>query len=579
MTLRGADRERRQRAWQLQKLAPIAPHLQGDWRRRYEDLVAEYGAPEYPQPPFRVRSWTGPTSPKSADEIAALTVEEVVGFLREWRPAGEWDTPSPEGLGRQLSEAVKLEPERFAEEAHLFVDLERTYVRGLLWGLSEVAKEKRPLDWTRVLDVAAWAVAQTHNASEPIASDDQDPDWNWTRGVIAELMGQGFHDGPAEIPFQHRDAVWEVLEPLTRDPQPTPEYEAEYGGSNMDPATLSINTTRGKAMHSVVLYALWVHRHQGDSANGFEDSPEAATVLDGHLDPSVDPAVTIRAVYGQRLPVLVRIDPGWVRDRLSLIFPDASDEVHLRDAAWETYVTFCGPDKLSFPVLRSQYAEALGRLGSPRYYDQRALGQSDRALARHLMVLYWWGELDFGQADRLLERFFESASAATRGEAIGSVGHFLKSFEGDLPDDVQRRLKVLWERRFAAAKTSTAPGEHREELVPFGWWFASGRLGDSWALKQAQDVLDLVGDIEHDHMVAEALTRTVQTMPLESVRCARSMIEADREGWHLVGWRDDARAILAAALGGDNANAQREARDLVNRLGARGYQEFRDLLG
>ena len=48
---------------------------------------------------------------------------------------------------------------------------------------------------------------------------------------------------------------------LTNDPEPTPEYEEKYGGSNMDPAHIAINTTRGEAMHAVVYYGCWVYRN------------------------------------------------------------------------------------------------------------------------------------------------------------------------------------------------------------------------------------------------------------------------------------------------------------------------------
>ena len=71
------------------------------------------------------------------------------------------------------------------------------------------------------------------------------------------------------------------MEPITDDPEPTPDYEQKYGGSNMDPATMSINTARGEAMHAVVLYGLWVRRHieKEFDANsrlirGFDEMPE-----------------------------------------------------------------------------------------------------------------------------------------------------------------------------------------------------------------------------------------------------------------------------------------------------------------
>ena len=62
-------------------------------------------------------------------------------------------------------------------------------------------------------------------------------------------------------------------------------HEQRYGGSNMDPATLSINTTRGETMHAVIRYALWVRRHlekEPDAeerlAKKFDEMPEVREV-------------------------------------------------------------------------------------------------------------------------------------------------------------------------------------------------------------------------------------------------------------------------------------------------------------
>jgi hypothetical protein len=52
----------------------------------------------------------------------------------------------------------------------------------------------------------------------------------------------------------------------------------------------------------------------------------------------------------------------------------------------------------------------------------------------------------------------------------------------------------------------------------------------------------------------------------------------DKEGWGILGWREHARTILRTAIQGTNARARQAAVDLVHRLGARGYFEFKDLL-
>jgi hypothetical protein len=113
-----------------------------------------------------------------------------------------------------------------------------------------------------VLSLALWVVEQPAEIpGRKKALMEADPGWEWTRGTIANLLELGFQDRPATIDFAMRELAWSILEPLTGDADPTSEHEAKYGGKNMDPATMAINTGRGKAFNALVAYALWVRRH------------------------------------------------------------------------------------------------------------------------------------------------------------------------------------------------------------------------------------------------------------------------------------------------------------------------------
>lgn len=394
--------------WQRNWLAQIGPdNLPAEWRRRYQELTQKYGEPDHSElEPYKTVVWVGPESPKKSEELQAMSVTEIVKFLRTWKPPENiFHEPSPEGLGRVLSSVVAEDPRRFASEAPLFKGLDPTYVRALVSGLREAWKQNRAFDrdWEPVLDLCQWVVAQPRDIQgRQVREMEADPNWGWTRKEIADLLAEGVEDRPAGIPISLRQNVWDILRPLTEDPDPTPEHEQRYGGSNMDPATLSINTTRGEAMHAVVRYALWVRRHlqkgsdaQERLARGFEEMPEVREVLEAHLDPGRDPSLAIRAVYGQWFPWLVLLDADWARTRAAKIFPQNPESAAHFDAAWNTYVVFCTPyDIFCRPydnvleILRPFYHLALQRIGVRRD-DTRWLEDPDKRLAEHLMVFYW----------------------------------------------------------------------------------------------------------------------------------------------------------------------------------------------
>jgi hypothetical protein len=223
-------------SWRLRRLAPIRDALPQEWRQRYDAWVADLGEPEHPEfVSYTSGGWVGPTSPKTAEELAAMGVEEIVDYLRTWAPSGDIVTPSREGLGRTLTTVVTSAPERFAA-AGRFIGLDPTYVRALLQGFHDATKQNRAFAWPQIMELCHWVIKQPREKPGRERKDtDADPDWGWTRKAIADLHRAGFEEHPAMIPYELRASAWAILKPLTDDPDPTLEHEERYGGSNMDP--------------------------------------------------------------------------------------------------------------------------------------------------------------------------------------------------------------------------------------------------------------------------------------------------------------------------------------------------------
>jgi len=577
--------EQYRKIWQRDRLAWFKDNLPQNWKKCYEELVAELGEPEHPEFASYVTSYTGPTSPKSAEELQNMMVTDIVQFLKTWIAPDEHFAPTPEGLGRMLSSVVSQNPERFANEASEFQGLDPTYVRALLSGLREALKQSRTFAWLPVLELCRWVVEQPREVQgrDSKSTIDKDPHWGWARKAVAELLSGGFNEGSQIIPFDHRSIVWAILLPLTDDPDPTPKYEADYGGSNMDPSTLSINTTRGGALEVVIRYALWVSRNLEELPDakelinrGFNEMPEVRNVLDLHLDVSREPSLAIRSVYGRWLPWLILLDPGWARKRVSLIFPQEDDQKSFWDAAWYTYIIFCSPYDNVFEILSEQYALAVERLGLSR--EGKLLADPDQQLAAHLMTFYWRGKLDLEDAQGLLSRFWAKSNPTLRGHALNDIGLSLWKTKETISPEILGRLKTLWDRRLAVAKSFNSPDNYRDEMKAFGLWFVSEKFDKEWSINQLIEALKIAEKIEPSHMVveiAEILVNLVQVMPKKVIECIDLIVRGDKEGWRILGWRDEAKVILAEAL---KTTAASDAENLIHFLGSRGYLEFGDLL-
>ena len=127
----------------------------------------------------------------------------------------------------------------------------------------------------------------------------------------------------------------------------------------MDFATISINATRGQAMHAVVRYALWVRKNTSEAVeNGLDDMNEVRSVLDKHLDISKDPSLAIRSVYGRWFPWLQSLDPEWAAENASKYFQKKKScfPIGKRQGRLNR---FCSPYDEILTVLQAQHREAI----------------------------------------------------------------------------------------------------------------------------------------------------------------------------------------------------------------------------
>ena len=151
-------------------------------------------------------------------------------------------------------------------------------------------------------------------------------------------------------------------------------------------------------MHAAVRYGLWVRRSMGSEESeadlrqdGFARIPELRDLLDAHLNPTHDPSLAVRSVYGQWFPWLVLLDHNWAATRAEVIFDRSNQEMW--SASWGAYITFNRPYDDVFPVIEEQYRQAVETM-TLEAAETRWVGSRDtpeERLAEHVMVLYWRG--------------------------------------------------------------------------------------------------------------------------------------------------------------------------------------------
>lgn len=565
--------EQGKKVWQKDRFGWINQWLKEPWKSKYESLSKEFGSPSSPEV-FRITTeWVGPSSPKTKDDLKLMSPPEIISFLKIWNAPDTMRGNSMEGLGRVLSSIVAEEPQKFSLILTDFKGLDPTYVRSALDGLVKAVEEGRVFEWDKVIDLCKWVVEQPRQIPGRKSAPghlDFDPDWSWTRKQIARLFEVAFEKDSILIKF--RDFVWAILKVLTNDPDPAPD------DANMEPATESINSVRGVAMHAIIRYALWIRRNfeQNEDTSklnaGLDEMKEVKSVLEEKLNPDIEKTLAIRSVYGQWLPWLVLLDVAWVTINLHKIFPKEKQLNQFRDAAWETYIVFCHPYDNILDVIRNEYTAAIERID-----DSEEFEKAEDGLLEHIMTYTYRGKVKIDDPQDLFALFFAKAPLSLRKAAFEFLGRVLYNSEGEIPAKIKEQFKRIWENRVVFYKKEKQSNEI-QELNGFGWWYASGKLDETWALEQLILSLKMGVVPDPEQFIIDRLEKVVSTYPLLVAQALILIIDCSDDEWLITGSKEEIRKITEAVYNSSDTVTKKTGSDLINRLVAKGYLEIRSLL-
>lgn len=564
--------------WQMYHLLPFKD-VDATWSKYYEILVEVVGQPEHPS----FRSWSsggswGYKSSISDEQFNEMKPGEVVEFLKKWEPSSNNDPleTSREGTSRALTTQIANYPSKWTGSLTLFKDLDPTYVRAVFSGYREALKQKKKFDWKPLLDLCTTILTIPVEIKEKKSSGfyADDPDWNWSRNSIAELITEGVDAKEGRIPLLLKDDVWKIVESLAHDPHPTPEEEAKQLETDRDPLTIAISSTRGDAIQAVIRYAIWLKSSVPEDKRKdwslAKNAPEAKQVLDDHLNITIDPSLGIRSLYGERLGNLCWLDLEWVKINVVKIFPE---EQKYFDSAWDAFITFNPAYNDFIPMILPQYQRAVNEIGKHTKSNHH-LHNPEQNLVQHLILFYCRGKLPLEKG--ILKDFYDGAPLDLIAEVIDFIGRSAKDLE--MSSEVRAKFVALAENRITVIKASKTPHVGIQEFKDFSWWVYSEKFDDKWSLDLLIEALKLGCDIEGDHLIVERFVPLADKFPLEVITSAELMVENDKKGWGVPTWGDELSNIIKVILNSKNAKAVKKAQEFIQRLVAKGHLQYKDLL-
>lgn len=501
------------------------------------------------------------------EEFEALDDGALIEKLQTYKPLSSLFSDR-EALGKNVEAAAKNNPDRFIALLPKIAATKYLY-------LNSVINEF----WTNIDDLSAEQIGKIAAALKPIfntkpkeAEESRDY-YKWTRSSATRFAEKAFdkNDGKKSerITAAEADAVLDLVLILTRDTEPSLEYEADEKRS-LDPTSLSINTIRGQAMHALIHAMAWANRNKADDK--FMDRIFAE--LDWHLVKNNDPTQTIRAVYGWHFPIIWGNREEWAMSNKDTIFSD--DE--LGQVAADAYVSFSRVHPDAIKILGDVFERQIPRLkAEPDEKKNNITTEGLKHLVQHLSLHYWYGQLDLSDGS-IMKKMIDKAHAKHLSEAINFIGFRLYKADQnglEVTDEELTRLVSLWEYVVALVKKD---GSKKEALEDFGTWFASGKFDKDWSLDQLLEALKLAGNVDLDFAVLERLEKLVATHPLKAVGIIDAMVDgATRDRWAIGTWRDNAVSILKTAYNTTDTTTKQAAKTLANKLVNKGYIEYRSV--
>ncbi len=536
----------------------------------------------------------GQESPSEAEKLSDMGFERAVEFIANWRPESSPHIGRPvKGLAQTFGVYVASDPAGFSAKASLLKNRPAIYVRSFLHAMESAVKASASIDVSAILDLCKWVTEQpVDQDTSPTQEEDGLVDRNWLlcRDAIAELVQEICKQRPE---LKHRDAIWEVIEPLlTASPESYVVQDEDEDPRVTDYGTLFITSPLGNALKAVFEYARWIAkseaRKKGDQEvyeKGLAFMPDVRAVLAAGIAPDSNFRFIGRAAYGWFIGLLYWIDKKWLENHATEIFDlrqiEREPATAYGWAAWNSFLQYNHPHKELYGILAEQFSYAVDHVANLEEPEEDPYGPVDR-LGEHLMVLYGrgdLGELSSGTDQQIVERFLTTASRPVRSRAVEFVGKSLRH-EGkepaeELPEAVQNRFMKLWDWYWKHTGEDDASADPVSGL--FGWWFVSQAFPVEWSIKRLEAFVSVVPKPEPDSFIVERLAKLTRLHPHAAVRILRRMVDGDDENWRVSSWREEAQSVLKQAIGA-GGEARKAAESLIDQLGRRGFVEFGQLL-
>ena len=588
----GADFEQWTREFHRLQLRPFASVLFGEYADDYQtpdsDNVAE-DITDDTYMSFRVSTGGFFTyrSPKSPDELSILSDKALLDYINEWQDEhsdrDNWlikvNIPALAGAFQSVfNESIIPDDSRLS----FWVEHNRDrikrpiYIEYMIRAMLARVEAGNCEQLNRWFGFSQWVLSRQDDDYESSVrySDSlrEDLSWRSSRRAIGDFVKICLKE-EINVPISAREKLAGLLEALCTQFDWGLDRERSVLQIPDDPLTDAINTTRGRALETLIDFGIWVRGY-----NNKADVFEITSILEQRFHHEAECPLTMPeyAVLGRNFPHFHLLFKPWVVDHKSVFFPQDNMPVWL--VGFGSLLIWNRPAKLMFEIIRDDFEFALKHVDELKQQNQTGRELLD-VLGEHLFIYCAWGVIPLKEDSSLLDRFYQTFNGERQRWAtlFDFVGRSLSSTTTQQLDD------ALNDKVIAFFEWRLVEGEP-QELREFTYWLEAECLEPNWRLDAYSRILDVpdvlnmaFGEPQYASLHTMALRKLVPIHTEQVLRCFEKLIKTMRaENLDYIPVVET-KAILKAGFSHEDENVCKTAERIREALLRGGQLGFFDL--
>ncbi len=550
----------RRDGWQI--LSSICDSLTQKEKEDCEKVFGEKCDPTFEPEPSIGKVVSGFVKPKaviSQEEFGKLSITDIAKKLKnDWKPealreknaSDDFLNPlNAEGVGEQLRADITKRLQDYIQNASLFFErgvLDEHYTYSFFRGIQEAIRSNKTnavgIQWDKLIEVfvtikdSGIAKAFDYKVRERERFDAWLSSWTGVHSAMTDVLQELLNEteGKIIIDFpKYRSQLFEILDYLLAYPDPEPQDEEletammkthspgdkeEYYVS--DPFTVAINTVRGRAFQSFVLFT-----YQDGKRFSKEEKIKISSDVKNLYEKVLKKENTraLMFMFGRYLPSFYFRDREWIHKLLPEIFSEKPEKKNLYLAAWEGYLDNNLYEEIFFdPVFQKLYERGLA-LSGDEDSGRKYFKEPDEGIATHLALAFIVYHKRFGFDHPLFKEFW-GRDVERQAKFISFIGRIFISGDNAQANEQLKKDSESRERLIKLWEWLLQNYDDPKLFIEFGFWINLEKkiFEPVWLGKQIKATLEKTkGVLEWDYALTKSINELAKATPKETIEIAR----------------------------------------------------------